>query len=74
MTIKILPTWQGKNNETGDDHSKLMEPADSSKIQITVGPKYGSHNLDSRQIREWHVQENVYFIWPILNQESITPF
>jgi len=47
MTIKILPTWQGKNNGTGDDDGKLMEPADSSEIQITVGPRYGSHNLDS---------------------------
>lgn len=41
MTIKILPTWQGKNNGTGDNHGKLMEPADSSEIQITVGPRYG---------------------------------
>jgi hypothetical protein len=46
-TIKILPTWWGKNNGTGDDHGKLTELADSSEIQITLGARYGSHNLDS---------------------------
>jgi len=53
MTIKILSTWHRKNNGTGDDHVKLMEPADSSEIQITVGPRYG--HIIWTQMREWHI-------------------
>jgi hypothetical protein len=47
VTIQILSTWQGKNDDTDKIHGKLMEPAGSCEIQITVGPTYGSHNLDS---------------------------